>query len=81
MKIKGIRVFIDGISDEARSRFMDFEKMPLPLKHTINELPAQPFVCIVDSSFIASHYFVPELDKPQLFEAYLKEILPLIEVK
>lgn len=74
----GIKVFIDGVSCESSRRFPDFESMPIDLNHTIEDLPSVPFICLVDSTFSASRYFVPEIDQPQKLEQYLKDVMSKI---
>lgn len=75
LKNTGFKVFIDGISYESSRKFPDFEPMPIDLNHTIEELPSVPFICLVDSTFSTSRYFVPEIDQPQKLEQYLKDAI------
>ena len=74
LRNRGIKVFINGISAESRRKFPDFGIMPVDITHTIGELPVVPFIFLVDSTYSASRYFVPEIDQPQKLEQYLKGV-------
>jgi hypothetical protein len=72
-----IQIFVDGLSDNS-DLISDFKKVPLSIKHANEVIPCEPFLCIVDSTLNASHYFVPEMDQPHVFEQYLQEVMPMI---
>lgn len=72
-----VQVFIDGLADDSDVTF-DFAIFPKHIRHQNDLKPDGSFLCIIDSTFVASHYFLPEMHRPHLLETYLKEISPLI---
>ncbi len=75
----GIKVFIDGISYESSTRFPDFDLILPDINYPSEGLANNPFICLVDSIYTASDFFVPELDQPQKFENYLNNAISKIK--
>jgi hypothetical protein len=74
---KKVQVFIFGLDDNSDVP-TGFIKFPNDFENTSELKSDKPYLCIVDSSFIASQYFIPEFDKPHLLENYLKDIIPIL---
>ncbi|ASB47954.1 hypothetical protein [Alkalitalea saponilacus] len=72
-----MHVFIDGLDNDSDVA-LGFVKLPERIKHLNNMKTDEPFLCIIDSTYFASHYFVPKMEKPQLLERYLKDVMPKI---
>jgi hypothetical protein len=75
-----IQVYIYGLADDSDVPY-GFVKFPNYFENASEIKIDKPYLCIVDSSFIASHYFIPEYHKPHLLENYLKEIIPMLSEK